>query len=98
MASLAQGTPVSVMQPPNIPIGAARAVIDLWNRYFQLRPGHWGGWEFETYPLITRVEFLDAERTRAAAHVTIGFGGRAVMLSKIDGEWRATGLNGRWVT
>jgi tetratricopeptide (TPR) repeat protein len=98
LGGTAQGTPVSVMQPPNIPIGAARAVIDLWNRYFQLRPGHWGGWEFETYPLITRVEFLDAERTRAAAHVTIGFGGTAVMLSKIDGEWRATGLNGRWVT
>jgi tetratricopeptide (TPR) repeat protein len=98
LGGTAQGTPVSVMQPPNIPIGAARGVIEFWNRYFAMRPGHWGGWEFETYPVITRIEFLDAERTRAAAHVTIGFGGTAVMVSKIDGQWRATGLSGRWVT
>lgn len=98
LGGTAQGTPVSVMQPPNIPIGAARGVIGFWNRHFAMRPGHWGGWEFETYPVITRIEFLDAERTRAAAHVTIGFGGTAVMVSKIDGEWRATGLSGRWVT
>lgn len=98
LGGTAQGTPVSVMQPPNIPIGAARGVIGFWNRYFAMRPGHWGGWEFETYPVITRIEFLDAERTRAAARVTIGFGGTAVMVSKIDGEWRATGLSGRWVT
>lgn len=98
LGGTAQGTPVSVMQPPNIPIGAAREVIGFWNRYFAMRPGHWGGWEFETYPMITRIEFLDTERTRAAAHVTIGFGGTAVMVSKLDGEWRATGLSGRWVT
>jgi hypothetical protein len=46
----------------------------------------------------TRIEFLNPERTKAGAHVTIGVLGAVVTLEKVDGVWRATGLTGRWVT
>jgi hypothetical protein len=89
---------VSVMQPFNLPGGAAIQVQQFWNQFFPMRPGHWAGWEFETYPVITEIAFQDAERTRARARVTLGYGGTTVVLVKENGIWRAIALDGRWVT
>lgn len=44
-----------------------------------------------TYPAITLIEFVNAVRTKANAHVTIGYSGATVMLEKIDGKWRVVG-------
>ena len=59
--------PAQIMETPNQPIGPSLDILQLFNRFFAARPGHWGGWVFETYPILTQVEFLDAARTRAAA-------------------------------
>ena len=90
--------PTAVMETPNQPIGSSLDILALLNRFFAARPGHWGGWEFETYPAIGQIEFLNAERTRATAAVIIGYSGTTVVLEKKDGIWRATGLTKSWVT
>jgi hypothetical protein len=88
----------SIMETPNRPAGQAMEVGAFWNRYFPVRPGHWSGWVFDTYPQITEVEFIDAERTRAAARVTVGYSGCTVVLVKEGGVWRATELVNFWIT
>jgi hypothetical protein len=45
-------------------------------RFFPAMPGHRGGWEIEAFPVITAIRFTDAARTKAVAHVTIGYTGR----------------------
>ncbi len=70
--------PTAIMQTPNQPVGGSMQVLRLWNRFFAARPGHWGGWEIETYPRITEIRFTNAARTRAAARVTIGYSGATV--------------------
>jgi tetratricopeptide (TPR) repeat protein len=90
--------PASVMATPNQPAGAALDVMALWTQFFPARPGHWGGWEFEAYPRIRAIEFLDAARTRAAVPVTIGYSGATVVLEKRDGVWHAIELTDRWIT
>lgn len=80
-------------QPP-VPVD----VLALWNRFFHARPGHWGGWEVGTYPYVGAVEFLNAERTKAAVAVGIGYSGATVLLEKRDGQWIATALVNQWVT
>lgn len=87
-----------VMETPNQPVGGSMAILALWNKFFAARPGHWSGWVFATYPHLGTIEFLDEERTRAHAHVTIGYGGTAVVMEKIDGTWTPVRLSGRWVT
>lgn len=89
--------PAQVMDTPNQPVGASMDILSLWSRFLPVRPGHWGGWELETYPSVTRVEFVNAERTRGNASVTIGYSGATVMLEKIDGKWRAVRLTNQWV-
>jgi TolA-binding protein len=91
-------TPGAIMETPNQPIGASADISRLFNRFFPMRPGHWEGWVFGTYPIITEVQFLDAARTRAAAHVTVGYSGAAVLLEKANGVWKTTGLTGKWIT
>ena len=54
--------------------------------------------ELETYPYVTQIEFVNAERTRAHARVTIGYSGGTVVLEKIDGQWRAIELANEWIT
>jgi hypothetical protein len=70
----------------------------LLARFLGERRGHWGTWEFETFPLITRIEFLDSQRTRAAAAVSVGFSGVTIVLEKRDRVWRAIGLTNEWIS
>jgi hypothetical protein len=57
-----------------------------------------GGWEIETYPVVTEIEFTNVERTRASARVTIGYEGGTVELEKEGGTWVAKRLTNRWIT
>jgi tetratricopeptide (TPR) repeat protein len=85
-------------QTPNQPIGASLTIMEFWNQFFPTRPGHWGGWELETYPIITQIAFLDDDRTKAVAHVVVGYSGATVVLEKESGTWRAKRLVNQWVT
>jgi len=90
--------PTQVMETPNQPVGDSMQILSLFGRFFQARPGHWGGWELETYPQVTQIEFVNAERTKANANVTIGYSGATVVLEKVDGKWRAVRLTNQWIT
>jgi tetratricopeptide (TPR) repeat protein len=90
--------PRAIMETPNQPVGASMDILALWNKFFPARPGHWGGWELETYPKITQIEFTDAGRTKAEAAVTIGYSGATVVLEKVDGRWIARRLTNQWIT
>ena len=79
-------------------VGDSMQILSLFGRFFEARPGHWGGWELETYPQVTQIEFVNAERTKANANVTIGYSGATVVLEKVDGKWRAVRLTNRWIT
>ncbi|HEX7088014.1 MAG TPA: tetratricopeptide repeat protein [Vicinamibacterales bacterium] len=89
--------PQSVMAVPNQPAGAAVDVRAFWSRYFHVRPGHWGGWIFETFPVLLGIDFADEALTKAAARVRIGYEGATVLLEKRDGAWVATGLTNEWI-
>jgi hypothetical protein len=86
------------METPNQPVGDSMQILSLFGRFFEARPGHWGGWELETYPQVTQIEFVNAERTKANANVTIGYSGATVVLEKVDGKWRAVRLTNQWIT
>jgi hypothetical protein len=90
--------PTSIMETPNQPVGASMDILAIWNKFFPSRPGHWGGWELETYPVITNIVFNDAARTKAEAAVTVGYSGATVVLEKIDGRWVARRLTNQWIT
>lgn len=90
--------PRQVMETPNQPVGDSMQILSLFGRFFPARPGHWGGWELETYPHVTQIEFVNAEHTKANANVTIGYSGATVVLEKIDGKWRAVRLTNQWIT
>jgi hypothetical protein len=87
-----------VMQTPNRPTGPALDVLAFWKKSFWTQPGHWGGWAFESYPIINEIEFVDAERTRAAVKVTIGYSGGTVQLAKENGVWIARDITNIWIT
>jgi tetratricopeptide (TPR) repeat protein len=89
--------PQSVMQTPNQPIGDVQQVQRFWNRFFTMGPGHWGGWIFQTFPIINEVTFIDAARTRGAARIRIGYEGSTQLLTKVDGTWKVTGSSGHWI-
>jgi len=91
-------TPQAIMEVPNQPVGPSVNVMALLNKFFPMRPGHWGGWEFLTYPVITEIEFMNAGRTLARARVTIGYSGCDVLLEKAAGAWKATAMTNMWVT
>ena len=78
--------------------GPLSNILALWNKFFPAHPGHWGGWAFLTYPVITEVEFTDAQRTKVAARVTVGYSGATVLLEKEAGKWVAKSLTNRWIT
>jgi tetratricopeptide (TPR) repeat protein len=90
--------PRQIMETPNQPVGDSMQILKLWNAFFPARPGHWGGWEIETYPVITEIQFTNAERTKASARVTIGYSGATVELEKEAGTWVAKRLTNQWVT
>jgi len=59
----------------------------------------WGGWVFETYPIISEIEFVDTARSRAAVRVTVGYSGATVQMEKTkDGAWVAKELTNFWIT
>jgi len=86
---------VATMEVPNQPDRRSRNVMDFWRGFFQMRPGHWGGWMFQTNPIISGIEFGDAARTTAFAEVAIGYEGGVVALEKKNGVWKALGIGGR---
>jgi hypothetical protein len=89
--------PRQIMETPNQPVGDSIQLIRFWSKFFHARPGHWGGWELETYPVITEIEFSNPERTKAAARVTIGYSGATVELDKENGNWIARRLTDWWI-
>ena len=86
------------METPNQPAGRAVDVMGFWSGFFPMRPGHWGGWVLETYPIIDRIEFLDEARTRASVFVTVGYSGATVVMEKRNGVWQAISLTNQWIT
>ena len=70
----------------------------MWNKFFHARPGHWGGWDVVTYPVIAAIELTNPNGTKAAAHVTIGYSGATVRLEKEAGNWIAKRLTNQWIT
>ena len=93
-----KGTPATVMAVPNQPVGGSRVVLELMKSFFPARPGHWGGWMIETFPMITHIEFSDAARTKAAVRFTVGYEGATAMLEKKNGVWTFKELTNRWIT
>ena len=87
-----------VMETPNQPAGASLDVLSFWKKSFWAQPGHWGGWVFETYPIISEIEFIDAARTKAAVKVTVGYSGATVQMQKKNGVWTAQQLTDFWIT
>jgi tetratricopeptide (TPR) repeat protein len=90
--------PAHIMEVPNQPIGASVDVLAFLNTLFPAIPGHWGGWMFETFPTITRIEFVNAERTKVAVHVTIEYEGATLVLEKQAGRWVWKATVDRWMT
>ncbi len=90
--------PTQIMETPNQPVGDSMQILSLFRRFFEARPGHWGGWVLDTYPQVTQIEFVNVERTKANANVTIGYSGATVVLEKIEGKWRAVRLTNQWIT
>jgi hypothetical protein len=73
-------------------------VMQALNRFIPMLPGHWGGWMFATFPTVTHIEFLNAERTRATARFTVEYEGATVILEKVNGRWVAVRMVDRWIT
>jgi len=81
--------PGSAFEVPNQPIGPSMTILPLFNTFFPAVPGHWGGWEFPTYPVIARIEFTNKEQTKALVSITIGYGGTDVLMEKgTESGWR----------
>jgi hypothetical protein len=80
-------------------------ILKFWNRFFSTER-RFGGVasddyprvSFESYPIITELEFLDAERTKAAARVVVGHEGGTVVLEKSQGIWTAKALVNTWIS
>jgi len=90
--------PTAVMEVPNQPVGGSAEILKLLQQFFPARPGHWGGWMLQSFPIITAIEFLNESRTRAGVHVTIGYEGATLILEKNDGVWTFKEMVGRWIT
>jgi hypothetical protein len=80
-------------------------ILGLWNKFFPterqlggLVLANYPRLTFETYPIITELEFLNAERTSAAARVVVGHEGGTIVLEKIQGVWTAKGLVNMWIS
>jgi tetratricopeptide (TPR) repeat protein len=68
----------------------------FWNRFFTMGPGHWGGWILQTFPIMTEVTFIDAQRTRGAARIRTGYEGSTLLLTKTGDTWKVIGASGHW--
>jgi tetratricopeptide (TPR) repeat protein len=87
-----------VMDTFNQPAGGAREIVKVWGEVFPTQPGHWGGTVLQTYPMITRIDFLDTARTRANVAITVGYSGATVVVEKVEGVWRAVRVTNWWIT
>lgn len=87
------------LETPNQPVGPSVNLLAFRNTSFPARAGHWGGWEFLTYPHVGEIQFADEARTKGRVRVTIGYSGCTVLVDKQpDGTWKATGMTDMWVT
>lgn len=98
LGGTATRAPQAVMETPHQPVGGSVDVMRFLNHGFLVMPGHWGGWELYTFPVITLLEFTDPARRSARAHVTIGYGGGEVYLEKRGDAWRLVRVVRTWVT
>jgi hypothetical protein len=81
----ARTDPASIMAIPQ-PKGGAKAIAALIGRFFQITPGHWGGWHLETYPILHEIVFEDEERDSATVHFRVRYeGGEAKVKRSGDG-------------
>lgn len=79
-------------------------ILGLWQRFFPAR--RLVGFqmddrpraELETSPVIAGLEFLNAERTKAAARVIRGHQGGTMVLEKQQGIWRVTASVNNWIS
>ena len=78
-------------------------ILGFWNRFLPAERQFGAISEnvlsilFETYPIITELEFLNAERTKAAARVRVGHEGGTIVLEKRQGVWTAQALVNMWI-
>jgi hypothetical protein len=80
-------------------------ILDLWNRFFATERRFGGAASdsyprisIETYPIIAELDFLNAERTKAAARVVVGHQGGTIVLEKSQGIWTAKALVNTWIS
>jgi tetratricopeptide (TPR) repeat protein len=71
-------------------------VRPLWDRFFPT--SEWSQTPGQTAPTITDIEFLNAERRKAAVRIAAGSQGGTVMLEKVDGIWRVDDLVDSWIS
>ena len=88
---------VRVMETPNRPDGPTLEVLGLWRKSFWVQPGHWGGWIFESFPIINEIEFVDTGRTKAAVKIRVGYTGATAQLEKQAGAWVVKKLTNFWI-
>jgi hypothetical protein len=72
------------------------AVRPFWDRFFPAAP--WRQTPGESAPTITELEFLNAERTKAAARIQGDHQGATMMLEKVDGIWRIVEVVDSWIS
>ena len=75
---------------PGTSNGGRPAVRPFWDRFFP--ETMWRQTPGEAAPAIAELEFINAERTRAAARIWADNHGATVMLEKVDGRWRVVQL------
>ena len=71
-------------------------VRPLWERFFPT--SEWSQIPGQTAPTITDIEFLNAERAKAAVRIQLSSQGGTVMLEKVDGIWRVVDLVDSWIS
>ena len=52
----------------------------------------------KSYPIIGQIEFVNAERTRAAVQVTVGYSGATVQMQKQAGRLGGENSTNFWIT
>lgn len=70
----------------------------FWDKFFTPIAGKPWRPEFETYPVISQIEFFNAERTQAGAHVRARLQGATIVLEKIGQSWRVKARVNDWIS
>lgn len=83
---------------PKAQLASAAKLATWWNGFFQVGGPAWGSIDVETYPIIFRIEFIDARRTHAVVSVrTTISAGASVVLRKEGSTWKALRVVNRWI-